>query len=479
MRTFNDTTKAEYERAEEELKRAEKNYEALCCGFATDGDANLGSVQDQLITLSNQISAINSQIKQANIKIKNAAEETKKVEKQLATSSKDYESTQKDFEAKRQAYEKIRADVDRIGYDPALLEQLTEKRRGCRSSMNCCEEKCQEFYQRYPYTNFEYKINQPDFDRSRIKGLVCNLFRVKDAKFATALEKTAGGKLFNVVVDTDLTGKILLESGSLKRKVTIIPMNKIKANVISERVLKIAREIVGRDQVHSALALIDYDPVYRPVMEYVFGGKLICNTLQAAKQVAFNQQILTNAVTLEGDHFDPEGVLSGGARAESGNILVKLAELRGDRDELETLTKEMQAIDLGLGAQKEKMGQWSGLKRVLDEHLSRLNTVKANLENTSYHQTLERKAALSGEMENRRLEIEGLERELALAKSRHEELSARNKSGSKEDEKKNEERIIAEKKMFIEKHHKAITKFQKVRIMVVCRNNELSYSRIS
>lgn len=212
--------------------------------------------------------------------------------------------------------------------------------------MNHCDEKCQVFYQRYPYTNFEYRINNPNFDHSKVKGLVCNLFRVKESKFATALEKTAGGKLFNVVVDNDLTGKALLESGSLKRKVTIIPMNKIKANVISERTLKIAREIVGKDQVHSALTLIDYDPVYRPVMEYVFGSKLVCVSLQAAKQVAFNKQISTNAVTLDGDHFDPEGVLSGGARAESGNILLKLAGIKEDRDDLVTVTNQLKDLDL-------------------------------------------------------------------------------------------------------------------------------------
>lgn len=163
------------------------------------------------------------------------------------------------------------------------------------------EDRCQTFYQRYPYTNFEYRINDPSFDHRKVKGLVCNLFRVKDPQFATALEKTAGGKLFNVVVENDQIGKALLQSGSLKRKVTIIPMNKIKANVISERTLKMAQEIVGADMVHSALTLIDFDPAFKNVMEYVFGNKLVCTTLMAAKQVAFNQRIATNAVTLEGN----------------------------------------------------------------------------------------------------------------------------------------------------------------------------------
>jgi structural maintenance of chromosome 2 len=115
------------------------------------------------------------------------------------------------------------------------------------------------------------------------------------------LEKTAGGKLFNVVVENDQIGKALLQSGNLKRKITIIPMNKIKATVVPDRTLKMAQEIVGADMVHSALTLIEFDPLFKNVMEYVFGNKLVCTTLMAAKQVAFNQRIATNAVTLEGN----------------------------------------------------------------------------------------------------------------------------------------------------------------------------------
>jgi structural maintenance of chromosome 2 len=115
------------------------------------------------------------------------------------------------------------------------------------------------------------------------------------------LEKTADGKLFNVVVENDQIGKALLQSGSLKRKITIIPINKIKATVVPNHTLKMAQKIVGADMVHSALTLIEFDPVFKNVMDYVFGNKLVCTTLIAAKQVAFNQRIATNAVTLEGN----------------------------------------------------------------------------------------------------------------------------------------------------------------------------------
>lgn len=55
----------------------------------------------------------------------------------------------------------------------------------------------------------------------------------------------AGGKLFNVVVDTETTGKQLLQNGELRRRVTIIPLNKIQPNVVPPRVQQTAARLVG------------------------------------------------------------------------------------------------------------------------------------------------------------------------------------------------------------------------------------------
>jgi structural maintenance of chromosome 2 len=51
-----------------------------------------------------------------------------------------------------------------------------------------------------------------------------------------ALEIAAGGKLYNVVVQYERIGKDLLEKGRLKKRVTIIPLNKINAFTISAQV---------------------------------------------------------------------------------------------------------------------------------------------------------------------------------------------------------------------------------------------------
>ena len=58
----------------------------------------------------------------------------------------------------------------------------------------------------------------------------------KNFKSSTALEICAGGKLYNVVVEDERVGSQLLERGKLRKRVTIIPLNKINAFKMSAEV---------------------------------------------------------------------------------------------------------------------------------------------------------------------------------------------------------------------------------------------------
>lgn len=79
--------------------------------------------------------------------------------------------------------------------------------------------------------DFNYSAPYPNFDRSKVKGLVASLVSLpqKDYNKSTALEITAGGRLYNVVVENEKIGKDLLQNGQLRKRVTIIPLNKISA----------------------------------------------------------------------------------------------------------------------------------------------------------------------------------------------------------------------------------------------------------
>ena len=137
-----------------------------------------------------------------------------------------------------------------INFDSNNWETLIEKKRNLHSQILELSKKSQSFFSKFPQLYLEYTDPEPNFDRNRVKGLVSNLFMIKDSKFATALEICAGGKLYNLVVDSDKTGKLLLQRGEFKRKTTIIPMNQIRAYNINENTIKIAKNLVGSEKVN-------------------------------------------------------------------------------------------------------------------------------------------------------------------------------------------------------------------------------------
>ena len=96
--------------------------------------------------------------------------------------------------------------------------------------------------------DFKYTDPERGFDRGSVKGVLARLVAVKDPAAATALEVAAGGKLFQVVVDTDATAKALLAKGQLRARVTIIPLNKVCSRIMhigAQPFLWLARRTVG------------------------------------------------------------------------------------------------------------------------------------------------------------------------------------------------------------------------------------------
>lgn len=126
------------------------------------------------------------------------------------------------------------------------------------------------------------------------------------------------------MVDNEQTGKLLLQKGQLKRRVTIIPLNKISHNVIDSGRMKKARDVAKSQrgnvslhscrattphdsqslmichpsfinlrpfrlinvfylQVNMALELVGFDEEVRAAIEHVFGSALVTDSLQLAK----------------------------------------------------------------------------------------------------------------------------------------------------------------------------------------------------
>ncbi|XP_053395327.1 structural maintenance of chromosomes protein 2-like [Mercenaria mercenaria] len=368
---------------------AQKHYQAVSAGLSSNDDGQAATLNEQLITAKSEISNAETEAKQAAMKLKHAQQELKKKESDLKKTEQGYRKDKQAYDNVVQNLKKLEDELKKLNYEEGKDEMLETQRRTLSQEVNHLQDKMETLEARFPHLHFDYRNPEKNFDRSKVSGLVCKLIKVKDVKTATALEVAAGGKLYNVVVDTEQTGKQLLQKGELRRRYTIIPLNKISARSIPNDVVKRAEGLVGKDNVHTALSLIGFDRNLQAAMEFVFGSTFVCTDMNNAKKVTFDDRVQKRSVTLGGDSFDPAGTLTGGARAQTSSILEKLQEftevekqLRDKQDKLAKVEQELHGIR-GVAQRYTKLKQEYDLKQQEVEHL------KERLEQGSHHQQLE------------------------------------------------------------------------------------------
>ena len=236
--------------------------------------------------------------------------------------------------------------------------------------------------------DFKFKDPEAKFDRSRVKGVVAKLLRVADPAASTALEVVAGGKLYQVVVDTEVTGKALLAKGQLQKRVTIIPLNKIDARVATESHIARASQLSGGD-AKLAVSLVTSDDEVQNVMAYVFGKAFVCKDAATARRVAFDKGVLTNCVTVEGDLLNPSGLLTGGSRGGGGSVLAKLHALHAAEEALERAKAEADDAANAMRAAAKEAKAAAALETALDNATHALGLVREKLAGSESHQLAE------------------------------------------------------------------------------------------
>ncbi|KAG9469047.1 hypothetical protein GDO78_021325 [Eleutherodactylus coqui] len=331
---------------------AQQHFNAVSAGLSSNEDGEDATLAGQMMTCKNDISKAETEAKQAQMKLKHAQQELKTKQAEVKKMDSGYKKDNEAFEAVKKSKEKLEVEMKKLNYEDGKEEQLLEKRREISRNVGRLRETYESLRARFSNLAFEYRDPEKGWDRNRVKGLVATLISVKDVSTATALEVVAGGRLYNVVVDTEVTGKKLLEKGELKQRLTIIPLNKISARRLGENTINVAKTLVGADNVHLALSLVGYASELQKAMEYVFGTTLVCDTLDNAKKVTFDKRVLTKTVTLGGDTFDPQGTLSGGARSQAPSVLSKVQEIKDVQEELKAKEAELQTVEKELAALK-------------------------------------------------------------------------------------------------------------------------------
>ncbi|WWC91996.1 uncharacterized protein L201_006950 [Kwoniella dendrophila CBS 6074] len=448
--------KSAYDAGQAELSKLEELVQSLITGLSSnkEDDENAGGYMGQLAESKAKLASAGTEAEQAKVKIGLAEKEIKEKEPRAKKAEKEGEGLIKELSTKKALVEKLKKQVESSDWNENKERELLDSQAELQSKIQELMERRDTLKSRLAAIDFGYSDPEPNFDRSKVKGLVATLIDLDEANFrsSTALEICAGGKLYNVVVQDEKVGSQLLEKGRLRKRVTIIPLNKINAFKMSAEKLAAAKQ-VAPGKANLALDLVGYSDDVSAAMAYVFGDTFICSDKQSAQAVTFNKNIGVKSVTLEGDVYDPSGTLSGGSAPSSQGILIKVQELRGIEKEINEHKKALDQISKQLQGAKKVIDQYKKDKRELDlkEHEVRLLEEQVNGSNAT---------KIIAEVDNAKKLVAELKEVVNEAKEKQKQASAEVKKLEKEmdDFKNNKDSKLKEIKAEIANRKKELGK---------------------
>ncbi|RAR13710.1 condensin subunit [Stemphylium lycopersici] len=360
------TAHAELAKQTEEVEKKEELLQTLQTGVASK-EGQEGGYQGQLQDARNRASAAATEQEQSKLRISHLEKQIKEDEPKAKKAKEQNSGLLKDLEALKSQATKLEADLAKLGYNEGQEADMYQQESHLQARIRELRQQADGMRRQVANIDFSYSDPSPNFDRSRVKGLVASLFTLEKehTRAGTALEICAGGRLYNVVVDSAATGKQLLENGRLKKRVTIIPLNKIAAFKASAEKIGAAQRIAP-GKVDLALSLVGYDHEVNAAMEYVFGSTLVCEDAETAKRVTFDPAVRMRSVTLQGDTYDPAGVLSGGSAPQSSGVLITLQKLNEITTELSSQEAQLQSLQATMAREKKKLDAARKSKQELD-----------------------------------------------------------------------------------------------------------------
>lgn len=361
-----DSAKADLDKQTEELEKNEELLQTLQTGV-TSREGQENGYQGQLQDARNRASASTTEQEQAKLKILHFEKRLKEDGPRAKKAKEQNSGLLKDLEVLRAQAKKLESELGQLGFETGREENMIEQQGALQKQIRNLREECDSLKRKVVNIDFSYSDPSPKFDRSKVKGLVAQLFTLdKDkTKAGTALEICAGGRLYNVVVDSSETGTQLLQNGKLRKRVTIIPLNKISAFRASAEKIGAAQKLAP-GKVDLALSLIGYEDEVSAAMDYVFGSTLVCEDADTAKRVTFDPSVRLKSVTLEGDVYDPSGTLSGGSSPNSSGVLVTLQKLNETSIQLSKHEAESSELQALMMKEKKMLDSARKLKQDLD-----------------------------------------------------------------------------------------------------------------
>ncbi|TFK38366.1 condensin complex subunit SMC2 [Crucibulum laeve] len=373
------TTKSNAMSTDEEL------LQTLLTGLSSTGAKNTGGgYMGQLADAKARVSQGAAEQEQSKKKLQMKEKELNTLEARWTEFEREDRESRKKMENMKAAVEALRAKVAASGWNVEKEKEGDTKLKETKGAVRSLAEKCDRVKHQLGRLNFDYSDPVPNFDRRKVKGFAASLISLPEVHYnkATALEIAAGGKLFQVVVEDEHVGKDLIKNGRLKKRVTLIPLNKINAFTLSAQKLN-AAERLAPGKVRPALSLVGYPHEVAKAMAYIFSDTLVCDDAESAKKVTFSRDVGVRSVTLDGDVYDPSGTLSGGSAPSGSGILIEVQQLLQVQGELANAQKDLDALEKEERRVQIVRDNWRELTRQLDLKEHEMNLLQQQVEGSN------------------------------------------------------------------------------------------------
>jgi len=247
-------------------------------------------------------------------------------------------------------------------------------------------------------------------------GLVIENFKCEQSIY-TAVEVTAGNRLFHHIVEKDTVGTMILKEMNKQKlpgEVTFMPLNRLHSINPKYPDSKDAIPMVSK---------LEYDDQCDKVLRYIFGRTLISRNLEIATKMS--QEYHFDCVTLDGDQVSSKGSLTGGYFNKSRSRLEiqknrseKKEEIEEQEDQMKKLRGKLNDIESEINKVVADMQKTetknSKAKDVFDKVKTDVRLMKEELNNIERNQNPKERSlnALKASLESMQTSKEGLESEL-------------------------------------------------------------------
>ncbi|EAY06811.1 SMC flexible hinge domain protein, putative [Trichomonas vaginalis G3] len=384
-KTTEDHQKLENEEQEalEKVQQLEKRITEVNIGIANENDNK--SLSDIIENEKKKLADIDVNL----MRISNSQPHLERQLMSLQSQLKSSEREKVELENKRDKVsfdlENINEQLRNLNFDPNRERNLLQERDQLSHKLQQLSDELDNLERNIIGVNIDFANKPHDLNEEGIYGVVARLMKMKDGKYSLAAEQAAGGRLYYIVTDNKETATQLIKPGVLQRRSTTIPLREIRyKNPDAEKVRKAQRI---DPSAHPLVDEVEYKKLFEPAIRYVFSDTLVVDTLQGAREVTFDKNIMMKSVTLEGDIVDPAGTLTGGSRPQNSGIIEKISlftqkvnEEKDIKEKLRQINDELRTLENDSRKYRDLMHQ----KDIMEYELNIANTAIANSRSAEY-----------------------------------------------------------------------------------------------